>query len=51
VTRPEDADLRDVLSGEIRKLRDKGVLSELQKKWFGYVMTIPDTGYLPAGAR
>ena len=24
-------------------------LAELQKKWFGYEMEIPDSGYLPEG--
>ncbi|HKV43103.1 MAG TPA: transporter substrate-binding domain-containing protein [bacterium] len=50
VTRPQDLDLRDAINAEIRKLRDNGELVRLQKKWFGYAMTIPDTGYLPAGA-
>lgn len=51
VTRPEDTDLRDALNQEIRKLRDAGVLAELQKKWFGFTMEIPDRGYLPPGAK
>jgi polar amino acid transport system substrate-binding protein len=51
VTRPEDTPLRDAISAEIRKLRDNGQLAELQKKWFGASMTIPDAGYLPEGAK
>lgn len=50
VTRPEDEDLRQYLSGVIRELRDSGQLYELQDKWFGFRMEIPDSGYLPEGA-
>jgi polar amino acid transport system substrate-binding protein len=50
VTRPDDKDLRDAISGIIRKMRDDGRLGELQKKWFGFEMKIPDSGYLPPGA-
>ena len=50
VTRPADLDLRDFISGEIRKMRDDGRLYALQNKWFGFKMEIPDTGYLPPGA-
>jgi polar amino acid transport system substrate-binding protein len=49
VTRPEDTDLRDYLSSQIKRLRDSGKLYELQDKWFGFRMEIPDTGYMPAG--
>jgi polar amino acid transport system substrate-binding protein len=50
VTRPEDLDLRDAINAQIRKLRDSGQLATWQKKWFGYTMEIPDSGYLPPGA-
>jgi polar amino acid transport system substrate-binding protein len=50
VTRPEDLDVRDAINAEIRKLRDSGQLEAMQKKWFGYTMPIPDSGYLPEGA-
>lgn len=50
VTRPQDKDLRDFISGVIRKMRDDGRLGALQKKWFGFEMKIPDSGYLPPGA-
>lgn len=49
VTRPEDKELRDAVSAEIRKLRDSGELAKLQTKWFGFTMEIPDKGYLPEG--
>jgi polar amino acid transport system substrate-binding protein len=49
--RPDDTKFRDQLNDEIRKLRDSGVLTELQKKWFGFAMEIPDSGYLPPGAK
>ena len=50
VTRPEDTDLRDYLSEQILKMRDSGKIDELQDKWFGFRMEIPDEGYLPEGA-
>ena len=50
VTRPEDGDLRDFISSVIYKMRDDGRLYELQDKWFGFKMEIPDDGYLPEGA-
>ncbi|MEM7683371.1 MAG: transporter substrate-binding domain-containing protein [Pseudomonadota bacterium] len=50
VTRPEDTDLRDYLSSKILEMRDNGKLYELQDKWFGFRMEIPDGGYLPEGA-
>jgi polar amino acid transport system substrate-binding protein len=50
VTRPEDLGLRDAINVEIRKLRDSGQLEVMQKKWFGYTMPIPDSGYLPPDA-
>jgi polar amino acid transport system substrate-binding protein len=49
VTRPEDTDLRDYLSSQIKGLRDSGKPYEIQDKWFGFRMEIPDTGYMPAG--
>ena len=50
VTQPEDTDLRDYLSSQILAMRDSGKLYELQDKWFGFKMDIPDEGYLPEGA-
>ncbi len=51
VTRPEDKDLRDVISGVIRKMQADGRLAKLQQKWFGFTMDIPASGYLPPGAQ
>jgi polar amino acid transport system substrate-binding protein len=48
--RPEDTALRDYLSSQIKELRDSGKLYELQDKWFGMRMEIPDEGYLPEGS-
>jgi len=50
VTRPEDTELRDFISGVIRDMRDDGRLYALQEKWFGFKMEIPDEGYLPPGS-
>ncbi len=50
VTRPEDTDLRDFISGVFRRLRDDGTMYRLQERWFGLRMEIPDSGYLPEGA-
>ena len=50
VTRPEDGDLRDFISSVIYAMRDDGRLYELQDKWFGFRMEIPDDGYLPESA-
>lgn len=50
VTRPDDKDLRDFISSVIYRMRDNGRLYELQKKWFGFQMDIPDSGYLPPDA-
>jgi polar amino acid transport system substrate-binding protein len=51
VTRPEDTSLRDAINVEIKKMRDDGQLKQLQEKWFGFAMEIPDSGYLPPGAK
>lgn len=50
VTRPDNLDLRDAINAQIRRLRDSGELATLQKKWFGYAMNLPNSGYLPPGA-
>jgi hypothetical protein len=36
--------------GVFRRLRDDGTMGQLQDKWFGLRMEIPDTGYLPPGS-
>ena len=45
----EDTELRDYLTTKIKELKDSGKLYELQEKWFGFRMEIPDTGYIPPG--
>ncbi|MDS9469179.1 transporter substrate-binding domain-containing protein [Paracoccus sp. MBLB3053] len=49
VTRASDTDLRDRISVILKELRDSGKLYELQQKWFGFTMALPDGDYLPAG--
>jgi polar amino acid transport system substrate-binding protein len=41
-TRKEDQDLAEYLSGQILKLKKEGTLRELQMKWFGLTMELPD---------
>jgi polar amino acid transport system substrate-binding protein len=50
VTRPEDDDLRKLISGVFAELNRNGKMGELQVKWFGFKMDTPDDGYLPEGA-
>ncbi len=49
VVHPDGADLRDKINASIEKLEANGTLSELQMKWFGFEMDLPED-YLPAGA-
>lgn len=49
-TRPEESALRDHVSKIIAELRDSGKIYELQDKWFGFRMPIPNADYLPKGA-
>lgn len=48
-TRAEDKPLRDYLSARIKALKDSGKLYQMQEKWFGFKMEVPDSGYIPAG--
>jgi polar amino acid transport system substrate-binding protein len=48
--RPEDKPLRDFINTKIKELRDNGKLDQLQDKWFGFRMQIPDKDYLPPGS-
>lgn len=50
VTRPEDTDLRDFISGVINRMKADGSLGDLQEKWFGFRMNLPDRDYLPPNA-
>ncbi|MEH7415747.1 transporter substrate-binding domain-containing protein [Neobacillus drentensis] len=45
--RKGDKELLDYLNKQILDLRDSGKLGEMQMKWFGFKMDIPDSGYLP----
>jgi len=48
--RAEDKDFRDYLNTKILELKHSGKLAELQEKWYGIKMNIPEKDYLPAGA-
>lgn len=50
VTRPEDTELRDFISNVIRSMRADGRLGQLQEKWFGMRIDLPDNNYLPPGS-
>ena len=41
-TRKEDADLLEYLNTQMLKLKKAGTFTELQKKWFGFTMDLPD---------
>jgi len=41
-TRKEDTDLLEYLNSQMLKLKKAGTLAELQKKWFGFTMDLPD---------
>jgi polar amino acid transport system substrate-binding protein len=41
-TRKEDTDLLEYLNTQMLKLKKAGTLAELQKKWFGFTMDLPD---------
>ena len=45
--RKDDKELLEYLNSKILELRDNGQLEEMQMKWFGFTMDIPDSGYLP----
>lgn len=49
VAHPDGADLRDRVNAALEKLEQEGTLKELQMKWFGFEMDLPDD-YLPEGA-
>jgi polar amino acid transport system substrate-binding protein len=49
VAHPDGADLRDRVNGSLQKLEEDGTLRELQLKWFGFEMDLPED-YLPEGA-
>lgn len=49
VVHPDGVDLRDRVNVALAKLEDAGTLKELQMKWFGFEMDLPED-YLPDGA-
>ena len=49
VAHPDGADLRDRVNAALEKLEQDGTLKELQMKWFGFEMDLPED-YLPEGA-
>lgn len=49
VAHPDGADLRDRINVSLEKLQAEGTLKELQMKWFGFEMELPEE-YLPEGA-
>ena len=49
VAHPDGADLRDRVNAGLEKLEQDGTLKELQMKWFGFEMDLPED-YLPEGA-
>ncbi|MGC1427262.1 MAG: transporter substrate-binding domain-containing protein [Albidovulum sp.] len=49
VAHPDGADLRDRINASLEKLEQDGTLKELQMKWFGFEMDLPED-YLPEGA-
>lgn len=49
VAHPNGTDLRDRVNATLDKLAAEGTLKELQMKWFGFEMDLPED-YLPEGA-
>jgi len=50
VANPQDKEIRDFINASLTELEKNGQLAQMQKKWFGYTMNLPTSGYLPAGA-
>lgn len=50
VTHPQDPEIRTFINQTLEEMRASGKLAELQKKWFGEVLNLPTSGYLPKGA-
>lgn len=46
--RKTDTELYSYINEEIKKFKEDGTLGELQEKWFGQQIDLPDTDYLPA---
>ncbi|WP_028914134.1 transporter substrate-binding domain-containing protein [Pseudorhodobacter ferrugineus] len=50
VVRSEDQDLRDAINAVILDLKKSGRFAEIQEKWLGMIIELPEQGYLPEGA-
>jgi polar amino acid transport system substrate-binding protein len=50
VAHPDDKEIRAFINTSLDELTRNGQLASLQKKWFGYTMNLPTSGYLPEGA-
>ena len=50
VANPDDKEIRAFINTSLDELSKNGQLSTLQKKWFGYTMNLPTSGYLPTGS-
>lgn len=46
--RKEDTELYDFINSEIAKFEEDGTLDELQEKWFGETVDLPQENYIPA---
>lgn len=46
--RKSDTELSDFINEEIKKFKEDGTLAELQTKWFGATVELPETDYIPA---
>jgi polar amino acid transport system substrate-binding protein len=49
--RADDLDLRQAVNDQLETLRKSGEMAKLQQKWFGFTMDVPDSGYMPPGAK
>ncbi|OTP74189.1 putative amino-acid-binding periplasmic (PBP) ABC transporter protein [Caballeronia sordidicola] len=50
VANPQDLEIRTFINTSLTELTKSGQLAQMQKKWFGYTMNLPTSGYLPEGA-
>ncbi|WP_158907167.1 transporter substrate-binding domain-containing protein [Burkholderia sp. L27(2015)] len=50
VANPDDKEIRAFINTSLDELSKNGQLATLQKKWFGYTMILPTSGYLPTGS-
>jgi len=50
VAHPQDKEIRGFINTSLTELAQNGQLAQMQKKWFGYTMKLPTSGYLPEGA-